>query len=119
MRDELVEALKDPTVATALANSLGLIIAQAVQTAIIGLQARLDVLETTVSEVKEGNLRLRPQIQAQGGRLDELEIYSRAHNLITRGVPESSYSERATASASSSTASTDSHVAVAAMILQL
>ena len=119
-KDELVDAFKDATVAEVIAKALAPYIARAVEAAIAALQTKVDALGAEVGAVKADNQRLRAQIQEQGGRLEEMEIYSRAHDLIIRGLPESTYSERATASADGTDVMpSESHTSVAASILKL
>ena len=50
--------------------------------------------------IEEDNKRLKKGEAECGRRLDDLEAYSRADNLIIRGLPESSAAERATAAPS-------------------
>ena len=108
--DEIIEAFKDPTVVEAIASALGPFIARAIdaalekrigalQSAVAKLSQESAALDAKVLEVKAENERLATWVKEQGERLEELEIYSRAHDLIIKGLPESSYSERATSSA--------------------
>lgn len=111
-KDDLIEALKDPQVAEALACALAPIIAREVSTALTAVQNK-------IAELESDNQRLRDQVMEQGGRLEELEIYSRSHDLVIRGLPESSYSEVATASVQDSASqSAESHSSVAKTVLR-
>lgn len=51
----------------------------------------------TIVEIKTENQWLMTQIIEQGERLEELQIYSRVHDIIERNLPEGSYFERASA----------------------
>ena len=129
--DEFIEALKDPAVAEAIASALGPFIARAIDAAldtkltelksvIAGLTLEASSLKSTVGAVQSENARLKTLVEDQGKRLEEMEIYSRAHDLIIRGLPESTYAERASASAQDTdTLMSESHSSVERSVLAL
>jgi hypothetical protein len=55
-------------------------------------------LRKTCESLKEENVRIYRQLGEQATRLENLDIYSRADNLIFKGLPEKSYAERASGS---------------------
>ena len=126
--DELIEALLDQKVVEALGKAIGPIIAQSVDD-ILG--RKLSDLTTAIRDLKQENQRLtrrcddltaqntvlRTQLDDQETRLEDLENYSRASNLIIRGLPESSYAERASGSADA--LSSESHTSVEHSIIKL
>ena len=108
--DDLIEALKDASVAESIANALGPFLAKAIDTAITrklnDLHSEIDVL--------------RAQVVDQGRRLEEMEVYSRAHDIIIRGLPDSSYSEVASSSSNMDVVmSAESHTSVVNSVLNL
>ena len=122
--DDLIDAFKDHSVIEAIGRALGPYIAKAIDTALerklATLQQKFDDLEATVETVKADNARLRALVDGQGSRLEDMEVYSRAHDLIVRGLPEASYAERATASVDgTSMLPSDSHSSVSSSILRL
>ena len=105
-KDDLIEALKDLR-SLKLSCALAPIIAREVSIALTAIQNK-------IAELESDNQRLRDQVMEQGGCLEELEIYSRSHDLVIRGLPESSYSKVATASAQDSASqSAEPHSSVA------
>ena len=136
--DEFIEALKEPSVIEAIAKALAPFIARSIdesldaklaefKSSLDNIKREAVALKSTVAEVRaqvDGirieNSLLKKQVQEQGLRLEDTEIYSRAHDLIIRGLPEGSYAERATASASEADPlPVESHTAVEASILAL
>ena len=113
--DDIIEAFKDPTVVAAIACALGPFITQAIDAA---LEKRIGALEAKVLEVKAECGRLKGVVEDQGRRLEEMETYSRAHDLIIRGLPESTYAAIATDSAAMASAA-DSSASVETAVLNL
>ena len=100
--DELIETFSNPKVAEALIKclkpSLCFLIEEMVPKLLAPLQRDIDTLKKDSVKMAEENKRLRLIVDAQGGRLDELERYSRRDNLIISGLPEGSYAEAGTSS---------------------
>ena len=114
---ELIEIFKDPTVADAIANALGPFIARAIDSA---LEKKIGELNATVDALTIETDKLKAKVEDQGRRLKDMEIYSRAHDLIIRGLPEGSYAEKATACSTDSNAlMLESHASVECSILSL
>ena len=115
--DDFVEALLDSKVIDALAKALAPLISVTIEES---LKTKLKVFETSLRDLKSDNTRLinrcdtvekenvniKKLVEAQARRIDDLETYSRADNLIIRGavygtfshrlLPEQSMAERAT-----------------------
>ena len=90
------------------------------QSAVKDLKQETTRLGNSVTRVEAENTLLRAQVEDQAERLEDLEIYSRAHDIIVRGLPETSHAERATKSATdSSHSSLESHQSVESSILSL
>lgn len=129
--DEFVTLLSDPRVTDILQKLLDPLINLSVeeaikrhlgpiQTAVKDLKQESTRLGNTVARVEAENQLLRSQVEDQAVRLEDLEIYSRSHDIIVRGLPESSSAERATASATdSSNLSSNSYQSVENSILAL
>ena len=129
--DSIIEALKDATVAEAIACALGPYIAKAIDDALTKrlapMQAFIDelsqesaLLKTTLTEVRAENTRLTTQLLDHEARLEEIELYSRSHDLIVRGLPEGGFSETATSAAvDTNFSSMESHSSVASSIIKL
>lgn len=127
---ELIEAFRDTSVAEAIAAALGPFIARAIDAA---LEAKLAGLRTTVAGLATDNAgfkaslvaitlentTLKLQVEEQSRRLEDVEIYSRAHDIIIRGLPETSHAERASANADADALTTDSHASVESSVLAL
>ena len=119
--DDLVDALYDPRVLTALTAVLSPLIETAVQTAIdkglvtiveAAVDRKMGDLLTSIREMGqtcttlrakadrcEGECNiLREKLTQQARLIDDLEASSRCENLIFRGVPEQSYAERGSSS---------------------
>jgi hypothetical protein len=115
--DDLQGLLLDPKVLEALGKALAPIIAQSIEA---NLSKRIEELSATVKSLKESNdtllkkstdaeheiSELRKRVAASEVRIEDVDIYSRSHDLIIRGLPESSYAERASA-ASNTTSTSD------------
>ena len=107
LAEELIEALNDDRLVDALGKALAPLITLTIQET---MKKQLEGLSTSVKALKDENVRLSEQCQAvqqenarlrktaddQTRRLDELETYSRSDNLIFKGLPERTFSERAT-----------------------
>lgn len=114
---ELIEALKDPAVAEAIATALGPYIARAIDAAV---DKKLAEINSVVVNLTLEVSALKAQVDEQGKRLEDVEIYSRAHDLIIRGLPENSYAERSSASGTDSDAlMSESHSSVESSVLSL
>ena len=124
--EELLEALLDeriveaigsaisPSITKAVADAVNKAVADAVNKAVAPFVAKIETLSATVKKIEAENVRLSKRCEAIeednkrlkkddaecGRRLDDLEAYSRADNLIIRGLPESSAAERASAAPS-------------------
>ena len=104
--DDLIEAILDGKVVEALAKALSPFLKKIIDES---LDDKLATLTKTVSDVQQSNAKLqaqmtmlkkenddmRVQLTTQGGRLESIEAYSRLDNLIIKGLPETSYAERA------------------------
>jgi hypothetical protein len=115
--DDFQTLLLDSKVLEALGKALAPIIAQSIEE---NLTKRIEDLTATVKTLKDANATivkknddleqelnvLRKRVLVNEGRIEDTEIYSRSHDLIIRGLPESSYAQRATA-ASNTTSSSD------------
>ena len=114
LRDEICEAFKDPVFVEAIGPYIAKAIESSLEKKLGSIFRKLNDLEETVKVVKDDNTRLQAIVIEQGNRLEVLEIYSRAHDLIVRRLPESTYAECATASSDgSSSPLAQSHSAVA------
>lgn len=91
--DDLIEALSDTRVAEALARALSPYITKSIDEYV---SRKLDNLESQLETLKRENVELRSRSSIQDKRIEELDSYSRADNLIVRGLPERSSAERAT-----------------------
>ena len=107
--EELSEAILDSKIIDSLAKALSpliiLSIDECLNKRLSALSGQLDdlkrnnaTLNTRTEELKLENATLRKQLCEHTTRLDDLEAYSRADNLIIKRLPEQSYAERATAS---------------------
>lgn len=99
--EDIVEALLDTRLVEALGKALGATICKIVETR---LDEKLESLLDTVTTLKADNARtmkavadLSRENKALKTRMEELDAYSRSDNLIIHGLPESSYSEAASA----------------------
>src|SRR5271155_5474371 len=90
---DLIEALRDPSVAEAIAVAIGPFIARVIEaaleaklagihTAVAGLATECAGLKTTLNAVNIENAVLKSQVDDQGKQLEDVEIYSCAHDLI-------------------------------------
>jgi hypothetical protein len=133
--DDLMAHLLEPKVLDALGKALGPIIAAALEDTLI---KRLDGLSTAVKDLRASNealvkrqdamdkemTALRERVNDNATRVEDTEIYSRAHDLIIRGLRETSFAS-VTHPASSSSASahvppsTESSAALEADIIDL
>ncbi len=107
LADDLIEALQDDRLVDAIGKALSPLITLTIQEAV---KKQLEGLSSAVKDLKAENVRLTTQCQAikhentqlrkttdeHARRLDELESYSRNDNLIFKGLPERTFSERAT-----------------------
>ena len=66
------------------------------------MSMELQTLTLTVERGEEENKLLHQQVNVQGGRMEELERYTRRDNLIISGLPEGSYLEASSNAANSS-----------------
>ena len=128
--EEFVDLLTDSKIVEALAKALAPLIALSIDET---LSKKLEGLSATVRELKNDNTRLTKQCEVlatennnlkkeladQNHRIDDLETYSRCSNLIIRGLPEQSSSERATAALATSdtTVLNESHLSVEKSVL--
>ena len=128
--EELVEALRDPTVAAAIAAALGPYIARAIDAALeaklAGLRSAVDelatdnaVLKTSLNAMTTESNQLKVLVEEQGRRLEDVEIYSRAHDIIIRGLPEGSHAERASADQNADALTADTHASVESSVIAL
>ena len=111
--EDLIEAILDPRVVSALAAALSPLITTSIDAAI---DKKIGELLTAVRDLKRENNDLRKKqvedgqkinvlvklVDEQAIRLDNLENYSRSDNLVIRGLPEATFAERATASTDTS-----------------
>ena len=128
--EDFVEALLDPRVLEAVTKAMTPLTRALEQT----LTKRLDTLATTLRTMREEtgrlteqcktlateNIELKKRVEVSERRVDELERYSRCDNLIIRGLPESSFAERASdapASADDGTTLRNSHKSVETSVL--
>jgi len=84
------------------------------------LEKRVLILEKDgrVEHLGKENALLRLTVDAQSARLDQLDTITKRDNIIIRGLPETSYSERATASHSDDGGMiNDSHTAVESTVI--
>ena len=128
---DFIEAFRDLSVAEAIAVAIGPFIARVIEaaleaklagirTAVAGLARECAGLKTTLDAVNiENYAALKLQVDDQGKRLEDMEIYLHAHDLIICGLPESSYAERSSANHDADTLTADSHSSVEAMVLAL
>ena len=106
--DQILEAMKSEPVAEAIANALAPLIALSVQEVIkseLGVSLKELVADTKAMKVsllslKSENEELKSQVKTLQDKFEVIDRDSRAKNLIIRGLPESSYSERASADGS-------------------
>jgi hypothetical protein len=110
MCEELIEAQLDPRLVEALGKALAPVISKSVDDAVAPLVKQIEGLSASVKELKAENVRLVKRCEAAEKanerldkiavehcrRLEDMEAYSRSDNLIIRGLPECSASERAT-----------------------
>src|SRR5271155_4178244 len=93
---ELIEALRDPELSSALIDAFRPIIARAVEagiqerlaavtTALDALTTSVTVISTEMNTLKIDNVTLKTQLADQERRLEDMEIYARAHDIIIRG----------------------------------
>jgi hypothetical protein len=108
--EELIEALLDPRLVEALGKALAPAITKSVDDAVAPLVKQIEGLSATVKELKAENVRLAKRCETAENayerldkiaadhcrRLEDIEAYSRSDNLIIRGLPERTASERAT-----------------------
>jgi hypothetical protein len=104
--DDIVAHLLEPRVLELLGKALGPFIAASLEETLI---KRLDGLSTAVKDLRTSNDvlvkrqaamdkemdELRARVNDNAARVEDTEIYSRAHDLIIRGLPETSYASRA------------------------
>jgi hypothetical protein len=128
--EDILTSILDPKVIELLGRTLAPIIAQSIEA---NLTKRIEELTVTVNKLKETNdvltkkqqnheqdmLALRKRLNETEGRLEDVEIYSRAHDIIIRGLPENSYAERATLASNSATATTETSTVLEDAIIQL
>jgi hypothetical protein len=116
MAEELAEALLDTKFAESLAEALSPYIKPLIDDHVTSRFAELDKsivelkkwrdtskqetaeLRKSCQTLKEENVRLYRQLDEQATRLEGLDSYSRADNLIFKGLPERTYAERASGS---------------------
>ena len=113
MAEELADALLDTRLVESLAEALSPHIKRLIDDHVTSRFAELDKkinelkksrdeqkqetveLRKSCDALKEENVRLYRQLGEQATQLENLDIYSRADNLIIKGLPERSYAERA------------------------
>ena len=109
LTDDLLEAFLDTRVIEALGKALSPAISKCVEDAMAPFVQRLENLTAQVRELKADNTRFNTQLESVANenvrlkklldesnrRLDDLDSYSRCDNLIIRGLPERTASERA------------------------
>src|ERR1043165_9915194 len=102
--DDLVELLLDTRVVEALAKTLApfisLTINEAINKKIADLQNSVRELKKETSQLKVRNTQLAADNTSLIERIASLESYSKADNLIIRGLPECSAADMASASPS-------------------
>jgi len=105
--DDMLEALLDPRVAEAIAKALQPALSLSLEE-VVG--KRMEGMLTAIRELKQENSKLATMCESaakeiialkltvddQSRRLDDMEVYSRATNIIITGLPESSFAELAT-----------------------
>jgi hypothetical protein len=115
--DDILVSILDPKVLEALGKSLAPIIAQAIEA---NLTRRIEELSVSVKTLQDSNVilvqkqevfereiaDLRKRLRENEGRIEDVETYSRAHDLIIRGVPDNSYAGRAQSNTATTTAET-------------
>jgi hypothetical protein len=133
--EDLMAHLLEPRVLDALGKALGPIIAAALEDTLV---KRLDGLSTAVKDLRASNealvkrqdamdrelSALRDRVNDNATRVEDTETYSRSHDLIIRGLRETSFASVAhPASSSSANApippSTESNAALEADIIDL
>lgn len=106
--EDFIEALLDSKVVDALAKALSPFITltideaigkrlESLSAAVTSLKTENSFLTKSLSEVKEENASLKQKLTQQDTRINDMETYSRCENVIIRGLPEKSASERASA----------------------
>jgi hypothetical protein len=115
--EELLVNLTDSRVLDVLGKALAPIIAQAIEA---NLTKRIEELTASVNKLTASNVALtnkqegferevadlRKRLRETEVRVEDAEIYSRAHDVIIRGLPETAYAQRAQLSSATSTAET-------------
>jgi hypothetical protein len=109
-------------VAEALGKAIGPMIAlsvkELVSSSIKELLEENKNLRIRLQQVKEDNDQLKSRVLSMEDRLEDLDRERKATNIIIRGLPESSYSERASADGNAENGSTR-HSSVAASVLDM
>ena len=109
--EDWFEALLDSRVVEALAKALSPLISLTIDEA---LGKRMEVLSTTIKELKAENVKLnsvcesvvkenailKQTIEEHSRRIDDMEVYGRSSDIIIKGLPEKSASEMATSAPS-------------------
>jgi FtsZ-binding cell division protein ZapB len=137
--DDILASLTDAKVLDGLGKALAPIIAQAIEAnltrRIEELTVKVNSLEGTVKTLTDSNVLLvnkqngferevadlQKRLRETEGRVEDTETYSRAHDLIIRGLPEDSYAQRAQSGSTtgSATATAESSVVLEDAIIQL
>jgi hypothetical protein len=128
--DDIIASMLDPKVLTAVANALAPIIAQSLEA---NLTKRIEELTVTVKVLKDNNdiltkkqtaleqevSDLRKQALETERRIEDVDIYSRAHDIIIRGLPDTSYAQRAHTTSSSASDNAESSGVLEDTVIEL
>ena len=113
IQEQVIEALKNAEVLEAIGKAIAPLIKGAVDE---GLNAHMTTINNTLKDikqnnsailaqlkqVKEENVELKSRLSAAEARLEALDRDSRMCNIVIRGLPDGSYSERGTAASEDS-----------------
>jgi len=94
--DDLVEALTDPKVVQALTTMLAPCIKTCLREELDQLKLTLGKVEVAYAEQEKLITSLQSENKQLKRRIDSLDTISRQTSLVIRGLPESSYAEKAT-----------------------
>lgn len=115
--DDIIEALLDPRVNEALCKSLSTMIALTIEETLTRKFGKLfedvKILQRQNDSLKKVTTDLKVENDKLCKRIDELETHSRCENLVIRGLPETSYAERASGGATGGAPTTANTVSVA------
>jgi len=120
--EQIVEALCNPDVAEALGKAIGPMIAlsvkELVSSSVKELLEENKNLRGRLLKIEEVNDQLKSRVVSLEDRLEDLDRDRKATNIIIRGLPESSYSERTSADGNAENGSSR-HSSVAATVIDM